>query len=59
LTPRGRAEVEAARMPEFAWVFELLGGLEPRVMRDTQHVLAVIRRRLERARRDAALPPKP
>ena len=35
-------------MPEFAWVFTLLGGLEPNAMRSTSRVLRVIRQRLER-----------
>jgi hypothetical protein len=35
-------------MPEFAWLFTLLGGLEPPAMRSTSRVLRVIRQRLER-----------
>ena len=35
-------------MPQFAWVFTLLNGLEPAAMRSTEHVLRVIRLRLER-----------
>jgi hypothetical protein len=35
-------------MPEFAWVFTLLGGLELPAMRSTSRVLRVIRQRLER-----------
>jgi hypothetical protein len=35
-------------MPDFAWVFTLLRGLEPAAMRSTSHVLRVIRARLER-----------
>jgi DNA-binding MarR family transcriptional regulator len=52
LTPAGRAAVEARRMPDFAWVFTLLGGLEPSAMRDTERVLRTIRLRLERDARD-------
>lgn len=48
LTPAGRAAVEAGRMPEFGWVFALLGGLEPGVMRGCERVLRTIRLRLER-----------
>ena len=35
-------------MPDFGWVFTLLNGLEPSTMRETNHVLHVIRQRLER-----------
>jgi hypothetical protein len=35
-------------MPQFAWVFTLLNGLDEDVMHQTHHVLEVIRRRLER-----------
>jgi hypothetical protein len=52
LTARGRKELEAQRMPQFAWVFTLLNGLEPAAMRSTNHVLRVIRLRLERNERD-------
>jgi len=48
LSPRGRRVLEAQRMPEFAWVFTLLGGLELPAMRSTSRVLRVIRQRLER-----------
>jgi DNA-binding MarR family transcriptional regulator len=48
LSPRGRRELEALRMPEFSWVFTLLGGLEPAAMQSTSRVLRVIRQRLER-----------
>ncbi len=51
LTPRGRKELEAQRMPQFAWVFMLLRGLEPGPMRTTSHVLRVLRLRLERYER--------
>jgi len=48
LSPRGRRVLEAQRMPEFPWIFTLLGGLEPDAMRSTSRVLRVIRLRLER-----------
>ncbi len=50
LTPAGRREIERQRMPDFGWVFTLLNGLEPSAMRETNHVLRVIRLRLERYR---------
>ena len=52
LTPRGRKELEAQRLPQLAWVLTLLNGLEPPAMRATSHVLRVIRLRLERDERD-------
>ena len=52
LTPRGRKELEAQRMPQLAWVLTVLNGLEPPAMRATNHVLRVIRLRLERDERD-------
>lgn len=52
LTPAGRAAVEARRMPEFGWIFTLLGGLEPSSMRACEHVLRTIRLRLERDARE-------
>jgi DNA-binding MarR family transcriptional regulator len=48
LTPAGRRALERQRMPQFSWVFTLLNGLEPLAMRETHHVLRVIRQRLER-----------
>ena len=48
LTPAGRRELERQRMPQFSWTFTLLNGLEEQAMRETNHVLDVIRRRLER-----------
>jgi DNA-binding MarR family transcriptional regulator len=48
LTPAGRRELERQRMPEFGWTFTLLNGLHDDVIRETHHVLEVIRRRLER-----------
>lgn len=52
LTPAGRAAVAARRMPEFGWVFTLLGGLEPGAMQGCERVLRTIRLRLERDARD-------
>ena len=52
LTPRGRKELDVQRMPPVAWVLTLLNGLEPARMRATNHVLRVIRLRLERNERD-------
>jgi DNA-binding MarR family transcriptional regulator len=52
LTPSGRRALEQHRVPQFAWVATLLNGLEPAKMRSTQHVLRVIRLRLERYERD-------
>jgi DNA-binding MarR family transcriptional regulator len=48
LTPTGRRTLEAGRLPDTGWLFTLLNGLEPGAMRSTQHVLVVLRRRLER-----------
>ena len=48
LTPAGRSALERQCMPQFAWVFTLLNGLDEDVMHETHHVLEVIRRRLER-----------
>jgi hypothetical protein len=44
--------LEAQRMPDFAWLFTLLNGLEPAAMRSASHVLRVIRLRLERYEKD-------
>jgi DNA-binding MarR family transcriptional regulator len=52
LTPVGRHALEQQRMPPFAWVFTLLNGLEPAAMRNTAHVLRVVRLRLERYEKD-------
>ena len=52
LTPRGRKELEAQRMPTLAWLHTVLNGLELPAMRATNHVLRVIRLRLERNERD-------
>ena len=48
LTPGGRRALERQRMPQFAWVFTLLSGLDRAKMRSTQHVLRVMGLRLER-----------
>jgi DNA-binding MarR family transcriptional regulator len=48
LTPAGRRELERQRMLPFGWLFTLLNGLDEEAMRETHHVLEVIRRRLER-----------
>ena len=47
LTPAGRRTLERQRMPQFSWVFTLLNGLDDD-LRESHHVLEVIRRRLER-----------
>lgn len=52
LSPRGRRALERQRMPPTDWLFTLLNGLEPSKMQSTQHVLRVIRLRLERYKRD-------
>jgi hypothetical protein len=52
LTPRGRKQLEAQRMPQLAWVLNLLNGLAAPRMRATNHVLRVIRLRLQRDERD-------
>jgi DNA-binding MarR family transcriptional regulator len=52
LTPAGRREIERQRMPTFASLFTLLNGLEPSAMRSTNHVLHVMRQRLERYQRE-------
>jgi DNA-binding MarR family transcriptional regulator len=48
LTPAGRRALEAQRMPNSVWLFTLLNGLDPAAMRSTEHVLRIIRLRLER-----------
>jgi DNA-binding MarR family transcriptional regulator len=52
LTPAGRRELEKQRQPQFGWIFTLLKGLSDGRMHETNHVLAVIRQRLERYERD-------
>jgi DNA-binding MarR family transcriptional regulator len=52
LTPKGRRALERQRTPDTVWMFTLLNGLDPRTMRATQHVLRVIRLRLEGYARD-------
>jgi DNA-binding MarR family transcriptional regulator len=51
LTPAGRRALDEQRMPQFAWLFTLLNGLEPAAMRSSTHVLRVIRLRLDRYER--------
>jgi DNA-binding MarR family transcriptional regulator len=53
LTPSGRRVLEQQRMPQFAWLGTLLDGLKPEAMRLTEHVLHVIRLRLDRLAREA------
>lgn len=52
LTSAGRRELDRQRMPDFGWVFTLLNGLEPSAMCETNHVLRVLRQRLERYQRE-------
>jgi DNA-binding MarR family transcriptional regulator len=52
LTPKGRRALASQRTPDTVWMFTLLNGLDPREMRATQHVLRVIRLRLEGYARD-------
>lgn len=54
LTPAGRKALEARRMPQLVWIATLLNGLEPAAMRQTNHVLHVIRLRLERHEKDVS-----
>jgi DNA-binding MarR family transcriptional regulator len=52
LTARGRNVLETSRLPNLVWTLTLLNGLEPAAMRETTHVLSVVRRRLERYARE-------
>jgi DNA-binding MarR family transcriptional regulator len=52
LTPAGRRRLEAERLPDLGWLFTLLNGLEPKVMRNTAHVLRVLAARLARYERE-------
>ena len=52
LTPKGRRALDRQRTPDTVWMFTLLNGLDPRAMREAQHVLRVIRLRLEGYARD-------
>jgi DNA-binding MarR family transcriptional regulator len=54
VTPRGRAELQAAESREAAWLIVLLHGLGDRDMATTTRVLTVIRQRLERDARELA-----
>jgi DNA-binding MarR family transcriptional regulator len=48
VTPKGRAELAAARTAEEVWLATLLNGLGDRELKATLHVVRVIRQRLER-----------
>jgi len=52
LTPRGRAELAAAKTAEEVWRATLLNGLGDRELRATTNVVRVIRQRLERDARE-------
>jgi DNA-binding MarR family transcriptional regulator len=52
LTPAGRRALDRQRMPDSVWMYTLLNGLDPAVMHTTQHVLRVIRLRLEQYARE-------
>jgi DNA-binding MarR family transcriptional regulator len=52
LTPAGRRALEAQRMPALSWLLPLLNGLKPEAMRSTNHVLRVLRLRLEQQARE-------
>ena len=54
LTPRGHAELAAARSARAIWTLTLLNGLGNREMATTSHVVRVIRQRLERNARELA-----
>jgi DNA-binding MarR family transcriptional regulator len=52
LTPKGRAELAAARTAEEVWLATLLNGLGDLELKATMRVVRVIRRRLERDARE-------
>jgi DNA-binding MarR family transcriptional regulator len=52
LTPRGRAELAAARIAESVWLTTLLNGLGDHEMTAATHVVRVVRQRLERDARE-------
>jgi len=52
VTPRGRAELHAARTAEAGWLARLLNGLGDHELKATMHVVKVLRQRLERDARD-------
>jgi DNA-binding MarR family transcriptional regulator len=54
LTPRGRAELAAARTARALWLATLLNGLGDHELAATTHVVRVIRQRLERDAREQA-----
>jgi DNA-binding MarR family transcriptional regulator len=54
LTPRGRAELAAAKTAEAIWLTTLLNGLGDHELAAAAHVVTVIRQRLERDAREWA-----
>jgi len=54
LTPKGRAELAAAKIAENAWLATLLNGLGDHELKATLRVVRVIRQRLERDARELA-----
>jgi len=54
LTPRGRAELAAARTAQSIWLATLLNGLGDHELAATTHVVRIIRQRLERDARELA-----
>jgi DNA-binding MarR family transcriptional regulator len=52
VTPKGRAELAAARVAEQVWLTTLLNGLGDRDLKATMRVVMVIRQRLERDARE-------
>ena len=54
LTPRGRAELAAARTAENVWLATLLNGLDDQELKATTVVIRVIRQRLEHDARETA-----
>ena len=54
LTPKGRAELAAARTTRGVWLATLLAGLGDHEMAAATHIVRVIRQRLERDARERA-----
>jgi DNA-binding MarR family transcriptional regulator len=52
LTPAGRRQLETRRLPPLDWLFTLLNGLDPGVMRSTERILRTISERLARYERE-------
>jgi DNA-binding MarR family transcriptional regulator len=52
VTPKGRAELAAARIAEDVWLASLLNGLGDHELKATVHIVRVIRQRLERDARE-------